>query len=143
MTIDDDILLNQLAQGIVGIAEGERWFRARDSPAQLAALRQLSYFITNASPRKEDAESAVARSGLKFSYTPCVLLKSGEIRMQLTRILQLPENERERTFRLLVALLAVCDERRRRDKPLDLVNHWWHRDLSDPEVVDAIKAQRR
>jgi len=28
--------------------------------------------------------------------------------------------------------------RRRREKPLDTVNHWWHRDLSDPQVVATI-----
>jgi hypothetical protein len=67
------------------------------------------------------------------------LLTKGEVRSQLAKIADLPENELHKAFRLLVALLGVCDRRRRQEKPLNTQNHWWHRDLTDPEVIRDLK----
>jgi Family of unknown function (DUF5958) len=137
--MDESILLNQLAQGVVSISEGAAWFEALDEGNKRRLLRGLNVFILQASPRQEDAVVAIAEAGLKPSITPCVLITKPNLKVQLAKLAALPTSELPRVFRLLTRLLAVADKRRRRDKPLDLENHWWHRDLSDPEVVNDIK----
>src|SRR5215475_15481915 len=48
-------------------------------------LRDLNLMIANANPRHEDIPEAIAKSGVKMTSTPCVLLKSGELRTQLAK----------------------------------------------------------
>ncbi len=141
MDIDNQILLNQLAQGLSDIREGGVWFIALEENERRAALRELNFMIAQASPRNEDVANAITKSGLKTTYTACVLLKTGEMRERLAKIANLPENELLKAFRLLIALLGVCDGRRRVEKPLDTVNHWWHRDLNDPKVIALIRQE--
>ncbi|NRA69270.1 MAG: hypothetical protein HRU19_32670, partial [Pseudobacteriovorax sp.] len=62
--------------------------------------------------------------------------RDGHITMAMEKICTLPENEREKSFKLLVSLLGVSDGRRRSEEVY--CNHWWHRDLSDDEVVRDI-----
>jgi hypothetical protein len=140
MRIEEKILLNQLAQGILKFQEGERWFLSLGGNDRRAALGELNMMIVNTHPRKEDIPIAITSSGLKPTYTPCVLLQNGEI-LALGKIAGLPDNELLKAFRLLVALLSVSDRRRRTEKPLDTRNHWWHRDLSDLNVIAAIKQE--
>jgi hypothetical protein len=142
MTIDEEILVNQLAQGIVEMQAGESWFAGLTDSTQRSVLRDLSVFIANASPHSEDATRAVAISGLKPTFTPCVLLTTGlSIRHQLAKISNLPQAELGKAFLLLIALLAVADTRRRTTNPLNTTNHWWHRDLRDACVLDAIRQE--
>jgi hypothetical protein len=137
--IDELILLNQLAQRIVSDSEGAAWFESQNEDGKRRLLRGLSGIILQASPRQEDAVVAISEAHLKPTLTPCVLITKPNLSIQLAKLAALPESELPRTFRLLLRLLGAADDRRRREKPLDIVNHWWHRDLSDPEVVNDIK----
>jgi hypothetical protein len=53
----------------------------------------------------------------------------------VAKIIGLPEHEREKSFVLFLGLLAVADGRRRKTACAAGCTHWWHRDLSDPDVV--------
>jgi hypothetical protein len=141
MNIDEQILLNKLAQGLADLKEGEGWFTSLGERERRDVLRDLNFMILNASPQSADVTEAIVNSALKPTFTPCVLLSKGEIRQQLAKIANLPEGELQKSFRLLIALLGVSDARRRRERPLDTVNHWWHRDLSDPNVIEAIRRE--
>ena len=139
MTIDERILLNQLAQGLVDLSEGDRWFAQLSDEKKRAVLREINFMIANAGLRNDDVPNAISKSKLKPTFTPCVVLKSGNVSVQLAKITSLPEAELFKAFRLLVALFGICDSRRREERPLDTLNHWWHRDLNDPKVVAGIK----
>lgn len=102
----------------------------------------MNSFILQAKPKPEDVTAAIAESQLKPTLTPCVLIAKPNLRVQLARLATLPEFELLRVFRLLIKLLAAADGRRRKEQPLDHTNHWWHRDLSDPDVVNHIKRTR-
>ncbi|MDX3966548.1 MAG: DUF5958 family protein [Bradyrhizobium sp.] len=142
LNLDEEILLNQLAQGIASDAEGEAWFGAHSEDNKRRLLRGLNGFILQARPKPEDVAAAIAESRLKPTLTPCVLIAMPNLRVQLAKVATLPEFELPRVFLLLIKLLAAADGRRRKEQPLDLVNHWWHRDLSDPDVVNDIKRTR-
>ena len=137
--IDEAIVLNQLAQGIVSDSEGDVGFRTKDVNDQRRVLLGLNGLVLQASPRMDDAPLAISEARLAHTLTPCVLIMKPDLGSQLSKLARLPEPELPRAFRLLVKLLGVADGRRRREKPRDLVNHWWHRDLSDPKVLEEIK----
>ncbi|WP_158626781.1 DUF5958 family protein [Bradyrhizobium sp. RP6] len=142
LNVDEEILLNQLAQGIANDAEGEAWFSAQSEDNKRRLLRGLNSFILQAKPKPEDVAVAIAESQLKPTLTPCVLIAMPNLRVQLAKVATLPEFELPRVFRLLIKLLAAADGRRRKEQPLDHINHWWHRDLSDSDVVNDIKRTR-
>ncbi|MBH5368672.1 DUF5958 family protein [Bradyrhizobium glycinis] len=142
LNVDEEILLNQLAQEIVSSSEGEAWFGAQSEDDKRRLLRGLNNFILQARPKPEDVAVAIAESQLKPTLTPYVLIAMPNLRVQLAKLATLPEFELPRAFRLLIKLLAAADGRRRKEQPLDLINHWWHRDLSDPDVVNDIKRTR-
>jgi hypothetical protein len=139
LSIDEEILLNQLAQGVVNDSEGDAWFQAQNDEGKRRLLRGLNVLTLQASPREEDAIVAISEAQLKKTLTPCVLITRPNLKVQLAKLVGLPEPELSRVFRLLIKLLAIADNRRRRQKPLDTINHWWHRDLGDPKVVNDIK----
>lgn len=107
VTINEQILINQLAQKIISYQEGERWFTSLTPERQQHVLRELNCLIVQAGPLIEDTVSAIADSGLKKTYTPCVLLRGGQIDVQLAKIASLPKDEFGKAFRLLIALLAL------------------------------------
>ncbi len=151
LDIRTEIYLNQLAQGIVPMDKGAWWFRHQDDDHQTDALRALASFATLAGATGLIAEAALARSGLRLTSAPAVLLGkaakmnplgSGGVAVALAKIIALPPDERPTSFTLLVTLLMEADERRRRRCARRGCRHWWHRDLSDPAVVDRIVAER-
>lgn len=142
MKIEDEILVNQLAQKIIDIAQGLVWFSQHDVEGKRGILRAINTFVKQASMRSEDAALAIADSGLKPTLTPCVLLARADTPSRLAQMASLPETELGAAFRLLISLLGVADSRRRTTKPLNLTNHWWHRDLSNAGEVRDIIRQR-
>ncbi|MFE7760391.1 DUF5958 family protein [Streptomyces sp. NPDC057438] len=61
------------------------------------------------------------------SAAPAVLITRGPIDQQLGKIVGLtPVHELRKAFRLLVAVLAVADERRRERFCSGGCGHWWH-----------------
>lgn len=129
MDKDSDIRINRLAQGLESIEAGLIWFRNLGSAKQGEVLRTIASFITQAGAREEDVPTAIERSSLRATYTPIVLLSRGSLKMQLPKVVNLPLEEREKAFRLLIALLAIADERRRRTTCANGCSHWWHQDL--------------
>ncbi|MEV8037656.1 DUF5958 family protein [Streptomyces sp. NPDC086182] len=62
------------------------------------------------------------------THTPAVLITRGRIDDQLGKIASLaPRDERRKAFRLLVAVLAIADGRRRERNCSNGCGHWWHR----------------
>lgn len=129
---DRDATLNQLAQGLRPMAEGIAWFDALGPEAQYDVLRHLHNHCLQARVVEEDGPRSILRAGLRPTHTPAVLIVRGRIEQQLGRIVQLtPPDERRKAFRLLIAVLAIADERRRERFCSDGCGHWWH-DLPAP-----------
>jgi hypothetical protein len=141
MTINDQIFVNQLAQGLADLQSGRDWFLSHSESGKRAILLDVNFMIANTGPRIEEIVAAIEKSRLKPGATSCVMLGSGEVRTQMAKLTALPERDLTDAFTLLVSLLGVSDARRRREKALDAVNHWWHRDLRDSSVVAEIRRE--
>lgn len=88
-------------------------------------------------PKEEDIEVAITNSGLKPTFTPCVLIRKGIANHNLLKLIELPENELQKSFVLLLNLFKVAYERRfelEKDNP----GKWWYWDLSDKEKIEML-----
>ncbi|MFE7789732.1 DUF5958 family protein [Streptomyces sp. NPDC057460] len=123
-----DVMLNELAQGLRPMSQGVEWFDALGPEEQSEALLFLCHHCVQARVVAEDGPESIRRAGLRPTHTPAVLITRGRIEHQLGKIASLtPLDERRKAFRLLVAVLAIADGRRRKRFCSDGCGHWWHR----------------
>ncbi|WP_281157548.1 DUF5958 family protein [Streptomyces sp. HYC2] len=129
-----DVILNELAQGLRPMSQGIEWFDGLSPEEQSETLRFLRHHCVQARAVTEDGPESIRRAGLRPTHTPAVLITRGRIDQQLGKIAGLaPLDERRKAFRLLIAVLAIADERRRERFCSDGCGHWWHRlSAADP-----------
>ena len=68
------IQINKIAQKTVELKVGLDWFFEHSTRAQYEILMLMVFFIRNAHPTFDELDKAIGESGLKRSYTPCVIL---------------------------------------------------------------------
>ncbi len=93
-----DLQINKIAQGFVKLRDGIAWFDAFDVKCKKEILQSLSYFLSQAHPTRNEVDDGIKLSGLKPSYTPCVLLAKKPFNDAMKIIRSLPENEWEKSF---------------------------------------------
>ncbi len=103
-----EVILNELAQGLRPTAEGVEWFEGLPEDDQRKVLHTLVLFCGQARAREEDVPESIARSGIRPTHTPAVMLTKWRFGME-----DLPAHELTKSFRLLVALFSIADTRRR------------------------------
>jgi Family of unknown function (DUF5958) len=120
------MVLNELAQGLRSMSWGVGWFEGLSGEEQAAVLREIADFCLQARATSEDGAESIERAGLRSTFTPGVLIVRGRITEQLAKIVGLPQDERVKSFRLLIALLGVADGRRRERYCSAGCSHDWH-----------------
>lgn len=131
------ILVNQVAQAVHPIDELLSEVASSDENSRLAWFDALASAVSQAHPQPTDFVRAIADAGLRPTFTQCTLLSSKPLGLALATMRGLPMSEMQRSFRLLVSVLAIADSRRRLLCPPGCA-HWWHQDLRDPDVVRRI-----
>jgi hypothetical protein len=119
--------LNRIARGLLTEDSGLRWFEELPAAERATVLRELAYITAQSNPKREEVPLAIAKSGLKPTFTPCVMLRNEERPNRcLSPIAALPEPEQSKSFRLLLALFSIADTRRRETQCKDGCTHEWH-----------------
>ncbi|MEW2505421.1 MULTISPECIES: DUF5958 family protein [unclassified Amycolatopsis] len=123
-------LLNELAQGLRTLDEGMAWFESLDQDGRRAALTRPQEYCVQARAVSDDVAEAATQVGLKPGNTAVVVASTGRspepMAVQLRKLTELhPPDQQRSAFRLLVGLLSVADERRRRHCD-GYCTHWWH-----------------
>jgi hypothetical protein len=116
-----EVILNELAQGLRSTAEGVEWFEGLPEDDRRKVLHALVLFCGQARARQEDVPESIARSGIRPTHTPAVMLKKWRFGMG-----DLPVHELTKSFRLLVALFGIADTRRRTLHCAGGCRHAWH-----------------
>ncbi len=123
---------------MIPLEQGVAWFEQFHQPTRQDALQKLYFFVAQSHPRPEEAEAAVANSGLKRSLTPCQLMLRTDLgERRFGTMKRLPEHDQVRVFTLFALVLGLADKRRREACGANC-GHWWHRDLADEQVVDEL-----
>ncbi|MCA6090567.1 DUF5958 family protein [Streptomyces sp. SCA3-4] len=119
-------IINELAQGIRGMDDGVAWFAGLPEGEREAVLREVVLCISQAHPTAEEARASVARSGLKPTANPAVMVQRAPLMERVAKIAGLPADEHVNAFRLLVALFSLADTRRRETECRGQCGHFWH-----------------
>jgi hypothetical protein len=133
------ILLNQVARSMQPFEAIQRELSGLSDDERLAWIDDLIVAVDQSHPTPQDVEASIVTSGMKPTFTPCVLLVTKPLRQALAAIRALPPNETEKAFRLMTALLGISDGHRRIACGSQC-HHWWHKDLDDAGVVSALMA---
>lgn len=141
MNLDDAITLNQIQQKLISQEDAKNWFLSFPIADRHEILKWLCDMAIQARARDEDISLAITKSKLRPTYTPCVLLSKGRLKEQMVKVLKLPPSEFLKAFVLLVSLLGIADARRYSKDCQDGCSHWWHRDLSDRQILDEIRRE--
>jgi hypothetical protein len=137
MKLEDKILVNKFGQGLVAVEQLTEEFKLLEMSKKKEFLNEFLYLIMQSKPKKEDIEPTILASGLKSTFTPCVLIKKGVANHDLEKLVNLPENELMKAFVLLLSLFKIAYKRRfavEKNNP----DKWWYWDLSDNEKVEII-----
>ncbi|WP_417942652.1 DUF5958 family protein [Flavobacterium sp. RS13.1] len=141
MELLNEIQVNKFGQGLIQINDLSNIFSLLTLNEKKEFLNDILFLIMQSKPKEEDIENAIEESNLKKTYTPCILIKKGVANHNLKKLLELPENEINKSFILLLHLFKISYNRRFEIEKDD-VNKWWYWDLSDDKKVKTIIENR-
>ncbi|MDV6168943.1 DUF5958 family protein [Flavobacterium sp. DG1-102-2] len=137
MTINDEILFNQYGQNLVDVRSFQLKFNYFNLDEKRNYLKYLLFLIGQSKSLESDIPTVILNSKLRPTFTPCVLLKKGVKYHNLMNIVELPENELDKSLILFLNLFRIAYQRRLEIEKAD-GDKWWYSDLSDDENVRVI-----
>jgi len=138
-SLEDDLLVNQWVQGVRVTSDLLNWYEPTLSERMTEILCYLVALCQQARAKPEDGGEAIVASGLNPRRSACVVLSKGASTETLNKMSTLKSTDGKDAFLLLLHLLKIADTRRRAQEGGAACNHWWHRDLSDPAIVESIR----
>jgi len=137
LNIKETIPINKYGQGITSIFPIVDIFENFTNERKRNYLEEIVALIMQSKPKDEDIEPAIKESNLKPTFTPCVLLRNGVETSKLKKIINLPNNELQKSLVLLMALFKMAYQRRFNEEKNN-PDKWWYWDLSQPNIEDKI-----
>lgn len=137
LKVEEAINLNKYGQDILHIKYLLKSFSELKTSEKRNYLTEVLSLIHQSKPKEEDIELSIISSGLKPTYTPCVLLKKGFGSHNLNKIINLPDNELNKSLILFLNLFKIVYKRRfliEKDNP----DKWWYWDLSEENNINKI-----
>jgi hypothetical protein len=137
MEIEEQILINKFGQNLVEISLIEEKFKSLGLSEKRNFLNDMIFFIMQSKPKEDDITEAISQSKLKKTFTPCILLAKGVENHNLLRIVNLPENELEKSLLLFLSLFKVA-YKRKFELERNNTSKWWYWDLSNDSMIEKI-----
>jgi hypothetical protein len=144
LEIQDIIRANQLVRSYIDLDGFTVWYQQLSTPEQPALIYTLFEYAHQAGADELIYRDALTMVSLDEQH-PLVLQQYAFLRGSRRDwvglhqwIGQLPSAERGVLFTLAVALFGHAERRVLAREAKERCNHWWHRDLLDPQVVAAI-----
>ncbi|MFJ9343760.1 DUF5958 family protein [Streptomyces sp. NPDC101733] len=116
-------VVNEIAQGLRTLDEGTAWFSVLSLTGRRTVLREAGGYVMQAHITAADGRAGVARSGVKPTANPAVMICMDPPRWGFAN---LPADEHVKAFRVLVSVFAVADARRRETYCKGKCGHAWH-----------------
>jgi len=141
----DIIRVNQLVRGQIDFEGFKEWYESLSIPEQSSLITTLCEFAFQAGAGEEIYKEALMAATLdagnplvvqaKSFHKPFRFLNMYGLRSWLT---QLEQTERFTVFKMYVYLFGIAEGRVFQGATRDYCSHWWHRDLLDERVVQAL-----
>ncbi|MBM7167589.1 hypothetical protein JQK87_04040 [Streptomyces sp. G44] len=116
-------VVNEVAQELRTLGEGTSWFSALSSAGRQAVLQEVAGYAMQAHITAADGREGVARSGVKPTANPSVMICMDPPRYGFAA---LPADDHVKAFRVLVSVFSVADTRRRQVHCKGTCDHAWH-----------------
>ncbi|MFG3383754.1 DUF5958 family protein [Streptomyces sp. NPDC047999] len=116
-------VVNEIAQGLRGLDAGAEWFSRLAPTRRKEVLDDVAGYAMQAHITAADGREGVARSGVKPTADPAVMICMDPPRYGFSN---LPSAEHPKAFRVLVSVFAVADTRRRERYCRGTCGHAWH-----------------
>jgi hypothetical protein len=116
-------VVNEVAQELRTLDEGTSWFSALSPAGRQAVLQEVAGYAMQAHVTAADGREGVARSGVKPTANPSVMICMDPPRYGFAA---LPTDEHVKAFRVLVSVFSVADTRRRQTHCKGTCGHIWH-----------------
>jgi uncharacterized protein DUF5958 len=116
-------VVNEIAQGLRMLDDGAAWFSGLSVAGRQEVLREAGGYVMQAHITAADGRAGVARSGVKPTANPSVMICMDPPRYGFAN---LPAEEHVKAFRVLVSVFAVADTRRRETECKGTCGHAWH-----------------
>ena len=121
-----ELTINKISQSYISIEQGVEWFTNSSEEVQKDILSKLNLCLHQSHPYDSDIENGIITSGLKETFTPCVILRSNNFTSARHKTLNLPQNEWVKIFTLWIAIFCIADTRRRETECNGGCDHYWH-----------------
>ncbi|MFC9227420.1 DUF5958 family protein [Streptomyces decoyicus] len=119
-------IINEIAQGILPLEEGVKWFSSLEQVEKKAVLHEIVRYVMQAHATTQDGREGLSLSGVKSTMTPAVLIVREPLLERMGTIINLPPAEYTNSFRVLISTFAVADTRRREVECRGACSHAWH-----------------
>jgi hypothetical protein len=116
-------VVNEVAQGLRTLDDGTTWFSALSPAGRQAVLQEVAGYAMQAHITTADGHAGVARSGVKPTANPSVMICMDPPRYGFAA---LPADQHVKAFRVLVSVFSVADTRRRQTYCKGTYGHAWH-----------------
>ncbi|MFE4218274.1 DUF5958 family protein [Streptomyces sp. NPDC056844] len=116
-------VVNEVVQELRTLDEGTSWFSALSPAGRQAVLQEVAGYAMQAHITAADGLEGVARSGVKPTANPSVMICMDPPRYGFAA---LPADEHVKAFRVLVWVFSVADTHRRETYCKDTCGHTWH-----------------
>ncbi|WP_181792664.1 DUF5958 family protein [Streptomyces sp. WELS2] len=116
-------VVNEIAQGLRTLDAGVGWFSALAPSRRQAVLQEVTGYAMQAHITAADGRAGVARSGVKPTANPSVMICMDPPRYGFAG---LPAAEHVNAFRVLVSAFTIADTRRRESYCKGACGHAWH-----------------
>ncbi|MCX4546292.1 DUF5958 family protein [Streptomyces sp. NBC_01565] len=120
---ETELVVNETAQEIRTLDDGVAWFTGFSPAHRQSVLREVAGYAMQAHITPADGRAGVARSGVKPTANPSVMICMDPPRYGFA---SLPADEHVTAFRVLVSVFAVADTRRRETFCKGVCGHSWH-----------------
>ncbi|MEV7414843.1 DUF5958 family protein [Streptomyces sp. NPDC089919] len=127
------MIVNEIAQGLRCLDDGVAWFSGLCLADRREVLQQIGGYVMQAGSTAADGRAGVARSGVKATANPSVMICMDPPRYGFSG---LPADEHVKAFRVLVSVFAVADTRRREMYCRNACGHPWHNLPSAPAEAE-------
>ncbi len=123
---ENELLINKLAQGMIAIEYGVMLFSRASELEKVELMKALDLCIFQSHPNQRDIENGITLSGLKPTYSPCVIVTKKPFNEARAKLKALNGIDLERAFLLLLSIFSAADRRRRETVCKNGCSHEWH-----------------
>lgn len=125
MKIRDVVALVKYGQGLVVFDSYLSYLRFIKPVEREKYLLQIVELTMKMKPRPGDERNAIKLSGLNVDSKPCHLISQGATKETLLEIVHLPQEELERSFKLLLTVFSIVYEREYKKHRNDPERMWY------------------